>query len=161
MGYWVWLGEERGMGKAYLEGFESWVREPDRQDQGISVAAHALAFFLNHAALHAEAEPLYRRALIIDEQSLGKDHPSVATDLNNLAGLLQDTNRLGEAEPLMRRHVAIFLDFTRRTNHNHPHLNAAINNYAYVLMQMGLSQEQANARINELCSEYGLQFGEG
>ena len=42
-----------------------------------------------------------RRALAIDEASFGPDHPKVATDLNNLAGLLQDTNRLAEAEPLM------------------------------------------------------------
>ena len=36
----------------------------------------------------AEAEPLYRRALAIDEKSYGPDHPDVARDLNNLAGLL-------------------------------------------------------------------------
>ena len=41
-----------------------------------------------------EAEPLMRRALAIDEQSFGKDHPNVAIDLNNLAQLLQATNRL-------------------------------------------------------------------
>ena len=32
------------------------------------------------------AEPLFRRALAIDEQSYGPDHPDVAIDLNNLAG---------------------------------------------------------------------------
>ena len=41
--------------------------------------------------------------MAIDEQSFGKNYPRVATDLNNLATLLQDTNRLDEAEPLMRR----------------------------------------------------------
>ena len=51
----------------------------------------------------SEAEPLYRRALAIDEKSYGPDHPDVARDLNNLALLLQDTNRLNEAEPLFRR----------------------------------------------------------
>ena len=55
----------------------------------------------------AEAEPLMRRALAIDEKSFGPDHPDVATDLNNLALLLQATNRLAEAEPLMRRALAI------------------------------------------------------
>ena len=44
-----------------------------------------------------------RRALAIDEKSFGPDHPNVARDLNNLAQLLQATNRLAEAEPLMRR----------------------------------------------------------
>jgi hypothetical protein len=48
-----------------------------------------------------------RRALAIDEASFGDAHPSVARDLNNLAQLLQDTNRLAEAEPLMRRALAI------------------------------------------------------
>ena len=33
-----------------------------------------------------------KRALEIDEASLGKDHPDVATDLNNLAWLYMDTN---------------------------------------------------------------------
>ena len=55
----------------------------------------------------AEAEPLMRRALAIDEQSFGPDHPNVASGLNNLAQLLQATNRLAEAEPLMRRALAI------------------------------------------------------
>ena len=49
-----------------------------------------------------------RRAVAIDEQSYGAEHPRVAIDLNNLATLLQATNRLAEAEPLMRRAVDIF-----------------------------------------------------
>jgi hypothetical protein len=48
-------------------------------------------------------------SLDIDEASLGPDHPTVARDLNNLASLLHDTNRLAEAEPLMRRALAIFV----------------------------------------------------
>ena len=55
----------------------------------------------------AEAEPLMRRALAIDEQAYGPDHPNVAIRLNNLAQLLKATNRLDEAEPLMRRALAI------------------------------------------------------
>ena len=45
-----------------------------------------------------------RRAL---EISFGEHHPTVAIDLNNLAQLLKDTNRMGEAEPLMRRALEI------------------------------------------------------
>ena len=48
-----------------------------------------------------------RRALAIDEKRAGPDHPDVAIELNNLAQLLQATNRLGEAEPLYRRALAI------------------------------------------------------
>ncbi|MGB9006559.1 MAG: DUF4062 domain-containing protein, partial [Candidatus Aminicenantales bacterium] len=53
-----------------------------------------LALLLYAKAIFSEAEPLMRRALAIDEKSYGPDHPEVATDLNNLAQLLQDTNRL-------------------------------------------------------------------
>ncbi len=53
------------------------------------------------------AELLMRRALAIDEQSYGVEHPNVAFRLNNLALLLQATNRLAEAEPLMRRALSI------------------------------------------------------
>ena len=60
-----------------------------------------LGILLHSKALHAEAEPLYRRALKIDEASYGPDHPTVARDLNILAGLLEETNRLAEAEPLI------------------------------------------------------------
>ena len=49
-----------------------------------------------------------RRALTIDEAFYGNDQPGgVTTRLNNLAQLLQATNRLDEAEPLMRRALAM------------------------------------------------------
>jgi tetratricopeptide (TPR) repeat protein len=66
-----------------------------------------LGQLLYNKALHAEAEPLWRRALAIDEKSHGPDHPNVAIRLNNLAQLLQATSRHAEAEPLMRRVLAI------------------------------------------------------
>ncbi len=66
-----------------------------------------LALLLQAKARYAEAEPLFRRALAIDEASAGPDHPDVAIDLNNLGLLLHATNRLGEAEPLFRRALAI------------------------------------------------------
>ncbi len=49
-----------------------------------------------------------KRALDIDENSFGPDHPKVALRLSNLASLLFSTSRLVEAEPLMRRALTIF-----------------------------------------------------
>jgi tetratricopeptide (TPR) repeat protein len=72
-----------------------------------AIALNNFAQLLQATNRFAEAEPLMRQALAIDEKSYGPDHPSVARDLNNLAQLLQDTNRLTEAEPLMRRALAI------------------------------------------------------
>jgi hypothetical protein len=44
---------------------------------------------------------------MIPQQSYGLDHPAVADGLTNLATLLQETDRLQEAEPLLRRALAI------------------------------------------------------
>jgi tetratricopeptide (TPR) repeat protein len=76
------------------------------------------------------AEPLFRRALAIDEESFGMDPPAVARDCNNLASLLQYTNRLDEAEPLFRRALAI--DETSY-GPNHPDVARVCNNLALLL----------------------------
>ena len=83
-----------------------------------------------------------RRALAINEASYGTDHPSVATGLNNLAALLQATNRLGEAEPLMRRNLTILVSFTEKVGKLHPNLRIALVNYGGLLTAMGHSQEE-------------------
>ena len=57
--------------------------------------------------LFAETERNYRRALAIDEKSLGPDHIIVADRVLDLAVLLHNTNRLAEAEPLYRRALEI------------------------------------------------------
>jgi hypothetical protein len=76
----------------------------------------------------AEAEPLIRRALAIDEASYGPDHPDVARDLNNLAELLHDTDR--EAEPLFRRSAAIYEE---SLGQDHPLVGVALSNLAGLL----------------------------
>ena len=96
------------------------------------------------------AEPLFRRALAIFEASLGPDHPDFATQLNNLALLLQATTRLGEAEPLMRRMVTIFFAFQHSTGHAHPHRETAIANYTSLLEAMGRSGADIEAAIADL-----------
>jgi tetratricopeptide (TPR) repeat protein len=66
-----------------------------------------LALLYFSKGLAAEAEPLMRRALQIEESCFGPRHPNVASRLNNLALLLEDTNRLTDAEPLLLRALAI------------------------------------------------------
>ena len=82
----------------------------------------------------------------IDEKSFGPEHPSVATGLNNLAGLLSATNRLAEAEPLLRQVLRILAEFGHRTGHEHPHFPTAIDNYAVLISAIGLSQDAIAAR---------------
>jgi tetratricopeptide (TPR) repeat protein len=101
-----------------------------------------LAGLLQSTNRLAEAEPLMRRALAIDERIFGLDHPTVATDLNNISQLLWKADRLAEAEQPMRRAVTIVVEFTRRTGHQHPHLDDAFTSYAALLAAMGKSQKE-------------------
>ena len=56
---------------------------------------------------HAEAERLLRRALVLQEFSLGAEHIEVAKTLNNLAIVSEMNGRLGDAETCYRRAYAI------------------------------------------------------
>jgi tetratricopeptide (TPR) repeat protein len=87
----------------------------------------------------AEAEPLMRRALKIDEDSFGQEHTNVARDLNNLALLLQATNRLAEAKPLMRRAVEIC---EASLGPDHPHTQIARGNLEDLLAKMNPEEPQ-------------------
>ncbi|MBL9114529.1 MAG: toll/interleukin-1 receptor domain-containing protein [Verrucomicrobiaceae bacterium] len=79
----------------------------DPSPKTLSWLLNCIGVLLHNKALYAQAEPLLRRALKLHEASLGKDHPEVASSLNNLAQLLKATDRLTEAEPLLRRALEI------------------------------------------------------
>ena len=59
------------------------------------------------------------------------------------------------AEPLMRRVIEILLNFTAATGHQHPHQQAAINNYAMLLDEMGYDE----TKIIETLNEMGIEIG--
>lgn len=131
----------------------------EQDDPAVAEVLNNLAALLQATNRLEAAEPLMRRALEIDEKSYGPEHPRVAIHLNNLAQLLQDTNRLEAAEPLSRRMVGIFLHFTRRTGHPHPHLDAALENYARILKDLGQSEAEIKAEIRSLQGQYGVTGG--
>ena len=56
---------------------------------------------------YADAEPLYKRVLAINEKARGPDHPSVALALNDLAELYKEEGRYGDAEDIAQ--AALFL----------------------------------------------------
>jgi hypothetical protein len=56
---------------------------------------------------HGEAERLLRRALVLQESSLGAEHFEVAKTLNNLAIVCEMNGRLSDAETCYRRAYAI------------------------------------------------------
>jgi tetratricopeptide (TPR) repeat protein len=97
------------------------------------------ARWLYNRCEYSEAELLLRRALAIDEEHSGPDHPSVATSLNNLAELLRETNRpLDVAEPLVRRALAIDEQFLGIDN---PSVARDLNNLALLLRRMNRPAE--------------------
>ncbi len=66
-----------------------------------------LAALYHDQGKYAQAEPLYKRAIAIDEKALGPEHPNVAMSLENYAALLRKTNREAEAAKLEARAKAI------------------------------------------------------
>lgn len=96
----------------------------------LAIALNQAGLFFQRRAENLAAEPLFRRALAIDEASYGPEHPEVAIRLNNLASVLKATNRLAEAEPLMRRALAID---EARYGPEHPEVAIRLNNLASLL----------------------------
>ena len=122
----------------------------------VAIGLHNLAALLQATDRLAEAEPLMRRALAIDEASYGPGHPAVARDLGNLAAMFSATNRLAETEPLMRRALIIWLAFNRDTGHPHPHLRVGLGNYLALLSARGLGPEAIGEHVAALFTEAGL-----
>ncbi|WP_367873132.1 tetratricopeptide repeat protein [Luteolibacter sp. Populi] len=81
-------------------------------------------------AQYAVAESLFRKALAMTENSLLEATSLLATLENNLAQLLQATNRLTEAEPLMRDVLRIE---SAALGDDHPKVATALNNLASLL----------------------------
>src|SRR5438874_800472 len=72
-------------------------------------AMRALAIVLTEGGDYARAEPLFLRALAVDEKN-EKDPESeqIATTLSNLASLYEHQGKYGKAQPLYERALAIF-----------------------------------------------------
>ena len=54
------------------------------------------------SAALTEVENMYRRALAIQDRSLGREHPATALTLNNLGGLLAVRGDFAQAEQMQR-----------------------------------------------------------
>lgn len=84
------------------------------------------------------AKQTYERALAIDRDILGSDHPRVASHLHNLAIVAQNMGDLKRAESLYREAI----DSEERTfGDQHPETAAAQGNYALLLEREGRLSE--------------------
>lgn len=95
------------------------------------IGVHAYALMTARGA--AEAEPLFREAMALDEQIYGSGHLQTVVSINNVAICLNRQNRYDESIPLFERVIAI-----RRSklNPDHPEL-------AFSLVNSGNAHEKA------------------
>jgi hypothetical protein len=71
---------------------------PDHPE--VATALNNLAGLDARLGRYTEAEPLYKRAIAIDEKALGPGHPTVAQLRGNLATMYDAQGRHAEAEAL-------------------------------------------------------------
>jgi tetratricopeptide (TPR) repeat protein len=73
-----------------------------------AIALASLAEVYWRQGKYADAEALYKRALVIREKVLGTDHSGVADYLHNLGVIFYDQGKYAEAEGLFNRALAIY-----------------------------------------------------
>ena len=76
-------------------------------DPRYEAALRNLAGFYCRAHSYAEAESLYKHALVVSEKVHGAQHEETATLLNDLALMLQEEARFPEAQAFLQRALAI------------------------------------------------------
>ena len=91
-------------------------------------------FFTKLKDRYAEAEPLLKRSLAINEKAFGSNHPNVGLLLNNLAALYNDQGRYADAEPLLKRALAVR---EAALGPGHPDVAATVNNLALLYQAQG------------------------
>ena len=102
------------------------------------VLLNKLGYYLDDRAQYEEAEPLFQRAIAIDEKILGPEHPNLATRLNNLALLYQVQGKYEEAEPLCQRALAIY---EQKFGSAHPGTGTIRENYTNLLGTMNKQKD--------------------
>jgi tetratricopeptide (TPR) repeat protein len=119
---------------------------------------HRLATTLNNLGLlyyaqkkYTEAEPLYKKAISIREQSLGKEHLMVAMSLSNLSLLYYAQKKFSKAAPICKRALSIR---EKLLDENHLDIALSLNNLALIY-----HGQEADKKAEPLC-ERALEIRE-
>jgi tetratricopeptide (TPR) repeat protein len=128
----------------------SWPAYAPLLPHGLAATAHAdalqvaredTAFVLNQLGLYLRDRPQWtdaraalERALTIDEAAYGPDHPSVATTVSNLGGVLHALGDLAGARAAFER--ALTID-EAAYGPDHPSVATTVNNLGSVLQGLG------------------------
>ncbi len=89
---------------------------------------------LLNAGKYPEAKPHLKRALEISKKTLGTNHPSMATSMNNLAELYRVKGNYKEAKPLYCRALEIN---EKALSPNHPDTATSLNDLALLYSKKG------------------------
>lgn len=113
---------------------------------------HKAAIYLRNDGKYEQAEPLFERALALQEQQLGADHPGTTQTLTHLAICYRDQGKYDRAESLYQRALTI------RERHpevgpDHPDTADSLNNLALAYYDQG-KYEQAESLYQRALTIY-------
>jgi tetratricopeptide (TPR) repeat protein len=90
-------------------------------------------WYLYERGLYGQAEPLYQRALTVQERVLGPEHPHTLRTIHDLATLYRNQGKYEQAEPLYQRALTVQ---ERVLGPEHPHTVASREAYTNLLRVM-------------------------
>ncbi|CAM9318329.1 unnamed protein product [Ectocarpus sp. 8 AP-2014] len=105
--------------------------ESSEATEAVARSYWSVGFLFDIQGKYASALPLFERSQAMQEKVLGREHPDVATSLNNRAGLLESQGKYDEADPLFARALQIL---AATVGEEHPNYAEALNNRAGLLM---------------------------
>jgi serine/threonine protein kinase/tetratricopeptide (TPR) repeat protein len=101
------IGEYDAARKSFTRAAELFAATSPADSLAIARCENAIGLAYKLEDNYAEAERYYRLALDKRSAALGPNDLDLSTSLNNLASVLQDMDRLDEAEPLYQRAIQI------------------------------------------------------
>jgi len=129
--------QETTLAETYFNKAIALQKRYDRKDD-LAYSLNSLGYMYSSQGRYAEAEPLFKQALVMRQELLGDRHPSVATSLNNLAGLYSSQGRYEEAEPLFKQALALSQELL---GDRHPSVATSLNNLAVLYKSQGRYEE--------------------
>ncbi|KAF3845094.1 hypothetical protein F7725_008257 [Dissostichus mawsoni] len=142
-----------------------------RDHPAVAATLNNLAVLYGKRGKYKEAEPLCKRALEIrekescqmcdakeekEEEVLGKDHPDVAKQLNNLALLCQNQGKYEEVEYYYMRALEIY---QTKLGHDDPNVAKTKNNLASCYLKQGKFKQAETLYKEILTRAHEREFG--
>ncbi|MGB2924871.1 MAG: tetratricopeptide repeat protein [Limnothrix sp.] len=133
-------------------------------DEDLFWAFEGTARFYEGQGFYALAEDPLQRRLTTVKEKLGDHHPSVATSLNNLAGLYHAQGKYEAAEPLYQQALSLWQELlgapqSGSLRDRHPSVTTSLNNLAGLYDSQG-KYEAAEPLYQQALSLYQELFGD-